>query len=78
VRPPAICPAAGTVLLAVLSAGCGPGPIEAVAVSSSSLTRGLIGHWAFDEQSGTTVADGSGNGHDGQLAGMTVVWVTPG
>ena len=26
-----------------------------------------IGHWTFDEGSGTTAADSSGNGHDGTL-----------
>jgi hypothetical protein len=62
--------------LVVLLAGCGPAPIEAVAVSGRSLAQGLIAHWAFDDQSGTTVADRSGNGHDGQLTGGT--WVAAG
>jgi hypothetical protein len=62
-------------LLALL-AGCGPAPIEAVAISGRSLARELIAHWAFDEQSGTTVADRSGNGRDGQLTGGT--WVATG
>ena len=67
---------AGTTLLVVCLAGCGPAPIEAVAISSRSLARGLVAHWAFDEQSGTTVADRSGNGHDGQLTGGT--WLAAG
>jgi hypothetical protein len=69
-------PCAGTTLLVVALAGCGPAPIEAVTVSGSSLARGLIAHWSFDEQSGTTVADRSGNGHDGQLTGGS--WVGEG
>lgn len=55
-------------LLAALS-GCGPAPIQAIAVSNTSLTSKLIAHWSFDETSGTTVADRSGNGYDGQLTG---------
>jgi len=55
-------------------AGCGSGPIEALAITSRSLARGLIAHWDFDEKSGTTLADRSGNGHDGQLTGGA--WVT--
>jgi glucose/arabinose dehydrogenase len=30
-------------------------------------TAGLVGHWAFDEGSGTSAADGSGRGHAGLL-----------
>jgi hypothetical protein len=67
---------AGTTLLVVLLAGCGPAPIDAVAVSSRSLARGLLAHWTFDEQNGTTVADRSGNAHDGQLTGGT--WLATG
>jgi hypothetical protein len=37
---------------------------------------GLIGAWGFDETSGTTAADSSGNGHTGTVAGP--VWTTPG
>ena len=58
-------------MLIVLLAGCGPAPIEAVAISGRSLAQDLIAHWTFDEQSGTTVADRSSNGHDGQLTGST-------
>jgi hypothetical protein len=53
-------------------AGCGPAPIESVSIGGRSLARGLVAHWPFDEQS-ATVADRSGNGHDGQLTGGT--WV---
>lgn len=62
-------------LLAV-AGGCGAAPIEAVTVSSETLTRGLVAHWAFDEESGTTISDGSGNGRDGQLTGGA--WAQPG
>jgi len=63
-------------LLVVVVAGCGPAPIEAVSLSGGSLARGLIAHWTFDEQSGTTVTDRSGNGHDGQVTGGT--WLAEG
>lgn len=51
--------------------GCGAAPIDAVAVSDRNLVRDLVAHWTFDEQSGTTLTDRSGNGHDGQLSGGT-------
>jgi len=56
--------------------GCGPAPLEAVAIVNRSLARDLVGHWDFDEKSGTIVADRSGNGHDGQLTGGT--WLADG
>jgi hypothetical protein len=37
----------------------------------------LIGHWTFDEGTGTLAADSSGNGLDGILTGPGVTW-TPG
>ena len=44
-----------------------------VAASSGEITEivsnGLVGHWRLDETSGTTVADSSGNGHDGTIIG---------
>ena len=36
-----------------------------------SLTQGLVGHWKFDEGSGPTAADASGNGNDGTVEGAT-------
>jgi hypothetical protein len=44
---------------------------SALAGASSSQSAvpvaGLVGYWAFDEGSGSTAADGSGNGHTGSL-----------
>ncbi|GAB4167896.1 MAG: hypothetical protein Fur0032_06040 [Terrimicrobiaceae bacterium] len=37
--------------------------------ASSALASGLIGHWKFDETSGTTAADSSGTGNDLTLTG---------
>ena len=75
--PSAALPVAGTIpltcLLMTFLAGCGAAPIESVSIAGRSLARGLVAHWPFDEQSGTTVVDKSGNGHDGQLTGGT--WV---
>lgn len=36
---------------------------------------GLIGHWTFDEGSGTTIADSSGIGNDASFNTGTPVWV---
>ena len=33
---------------------------------------GLVGFWAFDEGSGKTAADVTGNGHDGKFVGKLV------
>lgn len=37
-------------------------------------TSGLVGHWKFNETSGTTAADSSGNGNTGTVSGAT--WTT--
>lgn len=60
----------------VLAAGCGVAPLEALQLDPRSLADGLMVHWTFDETSGTTVADRSGHGHDGTLAGGS--WVRDG
>ena len=40
----------------------------------ADITEDLRGHWTFDEGSGTTAADSSGNGNTGNLVG-NVTWV---
>lgn len=35
---------------------------------------GLVGYWKFDEGSGTTVLDSSGNGNSGSFAGTSPTW----
>ena len=35
----------------------------------------LLGYWRLDEGAGATVADGSGNGHDGTIVNPDGVWV---
>jgi hypothetical protein len=42
----------------------------------ADISEGLIGWWMFDEGTGTTVADSSGNGHDGFFVDGTPEWVT--
>jgi hypothetical protein len=37
------------------------------AAEDSAPTSGLVAHWKFDENSGTSAADSSGNGHTGTL-----------
>ena len=39
------------------------------------ITTGLVGHWTFDEGSGTTAGDSSGSGNDGILTGDPA-WTT--
>ena len=39
--------------------------------------NGLVGYWSFNEGSGSTAADGSGNGHAGTLQ-YSPTWATTG
>src|SRR3569623_1006054 len=41
----------------------------------ADINDGLIGHWNFDETSGTVAADSSGNGNNGTLINGPT-WVT--
>jgi hypothetical protein len=50
-------------------AACSPGPLEVASLSPDSLRLGLVAHWTFDEGTGAAIADHSGNGHAGTLAG---------
>jgi hypothetical protein len=67
---------AGATLLLACLAGCGPASIESVSIAGRNLASGLVAHWSFDEQSGMTIVDRSGNGHDGQFTGAAAPWVT--
>ncbi len=40
-----------------------------VTVNNTAPTNGLVAAWSFNEASGSTVGDGSGNGNDGTLVG---------
>jgi len=41
----------------------------ALPILAHAVTDGLVAYWAFDEESGDTASDSSGNGHDGALIG---------
>src|SRR3989339_718878 len=45
-----------------------------VGMAVASIDDGLVAHWSFDEGSGSTLHDGTGNGHDGTLMNGPV-WV---
>lgn len=61
---------------ALLGGACTPGRLDAIGVSPSTMTAGLIAHYTFDEDGGTVVFDHSGNQRDGVLVGGT--WLTTG
>jgi hypothetical protein len=64
-------------MVASLAVGaCTPRPLEVIEIDSTTLTEDLVAHWTFDEGSGTSVPDHSGNSHDGQLSGGT--WLASG
>ena len=46
------------------------------AACAQDITTGLVAHWAFDESSGSTAFDSSGNGNDG--AAVEHAWVSDG
>lgn len=52
-----------------LTAGRGIDPLMPPQ-NSDDLSRGLVGHWNFEEGSGTSAADSSGNGNHGTLTDM--------
>lgn len=73
-------------VMAIFSGMMGyPGPVNAMAASLaadgsaapalSPVTTGLVGWWQFNEGTGTTAADSSGNGHNATLSNG-VSWVT--
>ncbi|WP_438010353.1 RICIN domain-containing protein [Sorangium sp. So ce321] len=71
--------AAPRCLAAVASLGlaaCEQGPLDAVELTPTTLTQGMVAYWTFDEGEGTVVTDRSGNRHDGELTGGT--WVADG
>ena len=46
-------------------------------LTSTRVTASLLGYWRFEEGTGTTAADSSGNGFNGTLAGSPIpVWTT--
>jgi hypothetical protein len=46
-----------------------------VGVTRADLQAGLVSYFLLDEESGTTAADASGNGHNGTLYGDGLEWV---
>lgn len=48
------------------------GLLITVGISFSRASAALIGHWKFDEGTGTSVADSSGNGTSGTLSGTNL------
>lgn len=68
----AVVPFAAVGACAVLTA-CDTHPLD---VTTTVIDTGLLAHYTFDEGSGTTVVDHSGNRHDGTLSGGT--WITGG
>ncbi len=61
-------------VVAGLVYGCGTGPIQAVGLDPDPLAPGVVAHWRFDDGSGISLADASGNHHDGAIVGSTWSW----
>jgi hypothetical protein len=65
---------AGALVACAALAACAPGKLNAIDLAP--LARGLMAHYTFDEGSGSTVVDHSGNGHDGVLTNGS--WIPDG
>ena len=61
-----------------LLSGCGNGNVDAVGLAPGGLAMDLVAHWTFDEGTGSTVGDSSGNRHDGTIDGSTWSWLSQG
>lgn len=48
---------------------------DAMFVSAAPSSANLVAHWSYDQSSGTTLIDNSGNGHTGTF-GSTPTWMT--
>jgi len=59
--------------LVLLLASCSPGGLNVVGRAPNSLQQDMVAHWSCDD-TGTTLVDHSGNGHDGVIAGAT--WIS--
>jgi hypothetical protein len=46
-----------------------------IGAARADIQAGLVSYFLLDEESGTTAADSSGNGHDGTVYGQAVEWV---
>jgi hypothetical protein len=53
--------------LITLALGCRASPMDAVQLSTTSLTEHMVAHWRCDDGSGSVLADSSGKGHNGTL-----------
>jgi hypothetical protein len=69
---------AGAASVAVVNPAPGGGISNALTfrIDPSTITTGLVAAYGFDEGSGTTVGDSSGNGHTGAISGAT--WTVSG
>jgi hypothetical protein len=65
------------VAVAVLPA-CGNAAMDAVRLVPGGLSQGLIAHWTFDDDGGSSVRDSSSNHHDGTVNGSTWSWLGQG
>ncbi len=66
------------VIALLASAGCDSAPIAVVGLAPTTLNEGLLAHYTFDEGSGTTAFDQSGNRHDGVIFGTGWYWIPDG
>src|SRR6202046_1183102 len=69
----AACWAAAAILMATVAVASG---LLALQGSAAAAAPGLVAAYGFDEGSGTTVTDASGNGNNGTISGAT--WSTAG
>jgi hypothetical protein len=67
-------PFALAVALLAIAFGCNQTPLDVATIAPTNLANGLVAHWTFDETTGATAHDGSGNGRDGSVFGPAWGW----
>jgi Concanavalin A-like lectin/glucanases superfamily len=60
-------------LATLLACACSAGHMDVVHLSPNSLQLGMVAHWSCDQEGSVTLADNSGNGHDGMVDGATLI-----
>src|SRR6202012_4162451 len=64
------------IAMTIATVGLGLGLLIWHGQAASAISDSLIGYWNFDEASGTSSADSSGNGNDGTFVGTGVTHST--
>jgi len=75
VGAPTLSPPIMTIALLMGTAGaCTSTPLDTATIAPNNLASGLVAHWTFDDNAGSTAQDSSGNGRDASVFGPGWGW----